>query len=290
VSELDLIGAFQEILRERGGLIELGSGDDAAVVASAGARAVVSVDAVVDGVHFELGTHSWADVGHKALATALSDLAAMGVQAGEGFVALGLPEDSDEEDVRELARAMEELAESTGTSVIGGDVTRSPVLFAAVTVIGWANVGEPVVRRDGAAPGDLVGVTGTLGGGADLGSGRGRRPEPRLAWGLALARAGVSAMIDVSDGIATDARHLASRSGVCLRIDLDRLPLAEGVTDRLAAASFGDDYELLFTAPPGAQEEVELSAAITWIGEVVSGSGLEMTHRGEAVEVTGYEH
>ena len=287
MSELDLIRAFQSILRERGGRIEIGSGDDAAVV-RAGERAVVSVDAVVEGVHFRLDTHSWADVGHKALATALSDLAAMGVAPGEAYVALGLPESAGEDDVLDLARAMEALAERTGTTVAGGDVTRSPVLFLAVTVTGWAAGGDPVVKRAGARPGDLVGVTGVLGGAADLGSERARRPEPRLEWGAALARAGVTAMIDVSDGVATDARHVAERSGVAVAVDLERLPLAPGVADPRAAASAGDDYELLFTAPPGF--EPPAGVELTWIGRVRDGSGLELTLNGEPVELSGYEH
>jgi thiamine-monophosphate kinase len=289
MGELDLIKAFQALLGDRGGRIEVGSGDDAAVV-RAGARAVVSVDAVVDGVHFELGTHSYADVGHKALATALSDLAAMGVGPGEAYVALGVPEETPEADVVELAQAMEELARSTGTTVAGGDVTRSPVLFVTVTVTGWADVGDPVARRDGASDGDLVGVTGTLGGAARLDSERQRRPQPRLDWGLALARAGVTAMIDVSDGIATDARHIAERSGVCLHVDLDLLPLADGASDPREAATFGDDYELLFTAPPGARAAVERAAEVTWIGHVSRGSGLALKHRGQPVELTGYQH
>jgi thiamine-monophosphate kinase len=285
VAELELIHAFRRLLRERGGRIELGSGDDAAVV-RAGARAVVSVDAVVEGVHFELSTHSWGDVGHKALATALSDLAAMGVPAGEAYVALGLPPDAAEDDVLAFARAMEALAERTGTTVAGGDVTRSPVLFAAVTVTGWAGEGDPVVRRDGARAGDLLGVTGVLGGAADLTSERARRPEPRLEEGVALARAGVTAMIDVSDGIATDARHLAERSGVAVHVELERLPLAPGVDDPGLAASAGDDYELLFTAPPGFDPPL----AVTWIGNIRKGSGLAITHSGAPVELSGYEH
>ena len=287
MSELDLIRAFQSILRERGGRIEIGSGDDAAVV-RAGERAVVSVDAVVEGVHFRLDTHSWADVGHKALATALSDLAAMGVAPGEAYVALGLPESAGEDDVLELARAMEALAERTGASVAGGDVTRSPVLFLAVTVTGWAAAGDPVVSRAGARPGDLVGVTGVLGGAADLASERARRPEPRLEWGAALARAGVTAMIDVSDGVATDARHVAERSGVAVAVELERLPLALGVADPRVAASAGDDYELLFTAPPGF--EPPAGVELTWIGQVRDGSGLELTLDGQPVELSGYEH
>jgi len=287
MDELDLIRAFQRVLGERGGRIEVGSGDDAAVV-RAGERAVVSVDAVVEGVHFELSTHSYGDVGHKALATALSDLAAMGVPAGEAYVALGLPAGTPDDDVLELARAMEELAERTGTSVVGGDVTRAPILFLAVTVTGWAAAGDPVVRRSGARPGDLVGVTGSLGGAADLSSERARRPEPRLEWGQALARAGVTSMIDLSDGVATDARHLAEQSGVAIAIQLERLPLADGVTDPVLAATAGDDYELLFTAPPGF--EAEAPVPITWIGRAKRGSGLAIEHGTEPTELSGYEH
>ncbi|MFL5896814.1 MAG: thiamine-phosphate kinase [Thermoleophilaceae bacterium] len=285
MAERDLIRLLEALLGERSGRLELGSGDDAAIV-RAGGRSVVSVDAVVDGVHFERSTHSFADIGHKALATALSDLAAMGAEPGEAYVALGLPADVGAEDVAELARAMEALAERTRTTIAGGDITRAPVLFLAVTVVGWLDDADPAVRRDGAQPGDRVGVTGTLGGAADLASERARRPEPQLELGRFLARAGVTSMIDVSDGIATDARHLAERSGVRIRVELERLPLADGVDDPAVAASAGDDYELLFTAPA----DFDAPESVTWIGTVEDGSGLELSRGGAPVDLTGYEH
>ena len=285
MGELDLIRTFQRILGERGDRLELGSGDDAAVV-RASDRAVVSTDAVVEGVHFDLATYSYADVGHKALATALSDLAAMGVGPGEAYAVLGVPEATEPRRLVELAEAMEVLADQTGVTVAGGDVTRAPTLFIAVTVIGWATDADPVIGRDGAQPGDRVGVTGALGGAADLTSERARRPMPRFDIGPALARAGVTAMIDVSDGIATDARHLAERSGVRIAIELERLPLAPGVTDPIVAATAGEDYELLLTAPPG----LAVPGDVTWIGAVSEGAGLELTHEGEPLELSGYEH
>jgi thiamine-monophosphate kinase len=131
----------------------------------------------------------------------------------------------------------------------------------------------------------MVGVTGTLGGAADLSSERARRPEPQLEAGRALALAGATSMIDLSDGIATDARHLAERSGVQIQIQLERLPLSPGV-DPVVAATAGDDYELLFTAPAGFEPPVP----VTWIGAAEEGSGLVLRHRGEPVELTGYEH
>lgn len=301
MSELDLIAAFQRLVAPRGGRVIRGPGDDAAVV-RAGEVAVTSVDSVVDGVHFERATHTPADIGHKALATALSDLAATAAEPGEAYVALGVPPGFGEADATALVEAMEALCERTATTIAGGDVTASPVLFVSVTVTGWASEGDPLPGRDGARVGDRVGVTGELGGsgmGLELLHGREAgldahlrealvrrhvRPEPRLAAGRALARAGVTAMIDVSDGVATDARHIAAASGVGIAIELDRLPLADGVADARFAATAGDDYELLFTAPPGAG--ISIPERTTWIGEVVEGSGATFDGR----ELRGYEH
>lgn len=283
MGELELIRTFQRILGERGDRLEIGSGDDAAVVRGDD-RAVVSVDAVVEDVHFALSTHSYGDVGHKALATAMSDLAAMGVAPSEAYVALGLGKASAA-DLQELAEAIEQLADRSGVTVAGGDVVAAPLLFVSVTVVGWASAHDPIATRSGARPGDRVGVTGTLGGAADLRSERARRPCARLDLGPALAAAGVTSMIDVSDGIATDARHLAGQSGVHIDIELERLPLAGDVDPRVAATA-GEDYELLFTAPP----ELELPGDITWIGSVSEGDGVGLSLRGEPVDLTGYEH
>jgi thiamine-monophosphate kinase len=250
---------------------------------------VTTIDAVVDGVHFSLATHSPGDVGHKALATALSDVAAMGASAGEAYVALGLPAGFG--GAGELVDAMESLAAACGCTIAGGDVTGSPVLFVTVSVNGWAASADELVLRSGARPGDLVGVTGELGGSA-LGltlpepNERHRRPMPRLAEGRALAPL-VTAMIDVSDGIATDAAHIADESGVKLVIELEKLPRAPGATVEMAAAG-GDDYELLFTCPPTAPHAPEY---VTWIGRVEAGEGVELLDAaGEPVALAGFEH
>jgi thiamine-monophosphate kinase len=286
-------------------------GDDCAVLRADGVAAV-SVDAMADGTHFRLG-HGWTarDAGHRALAAALSDLAAMGAEPGEAFLSVVLPEALGDDDVLELHAGAEALAAECGVTIAGGDLVAGPALTIAVTVIGWAADASALVGRDGARAGDLVGVTGDLGAAAaGLAALEGRvpagpverhlRPRPRLEAGRALAAAGVGAMLDVSDGVALDARRLAEASGVRLELDTDALPVAPataevaralGVPAAELAATGGEDFELLFCAPVAARAAAEAAADVTWIGRAAPGvPGVQWRGDPSAAHWRGFEH
>jgi thiamine-monophosphate kinase len=269
------------------GRVVVGGGDDAAVTAPAGVTAT-SVDAFVEGVHFRRDTAPLDAIGHKAMAAALSDLAAMGAAPGEAYVQLGIPPDFGEPEGLAVAKGLGRAAAASGAIVAGGDLTSAPVLMLAVTVVGHAASAEDLVTRSGARPGDIVAVTGELGGAA---AGLLALERPDVA-GLALAASGASAMIDVSDGLGGDARHVARSSQAALLIDLERVPVQPGVLEVAAAArvdhwdlvaSGGEDYELLVTLPPdrldAARSAVEATGiALSPIGEARAGGEVSLRH------------
>jgi thiamine-monophosphate kinase len=253
-----------------GGVV-LGIGDDAAVLDDG---TVVSTDVLIDGVHFELGRSSARDIGHRAATANLSDLAAMGARPVALLAAFGLPAGFD--DAAEIAAGMGEH----GVPVAGGDLSRSPILVVSVTALGRA---ERPVLRSGGRPGDLLAVTGRLGGQAA--SGYAGRVVPRSEEGCALATV-ATAMIDLSDGIASDAGRLARASGVGAVVELERLPRAPGATTEQAATG-GEDYELLVALPAG----VEAPVPLTVVGRLTEGRDVLLVDAtGVAQALRGWDH
>jgi len=265
-----------ELLRELERL-QLVSGQDAEGAVLAGGR-VATVDILAEGVHFRLDWTSFHDLGYKAVAVNLSDLAAMGAEPDGLLVGLGAPTEAALEDVVALYAGFVEA----GVRVVGGDMTRSPFWFLSVTAFGAS---ERVPGRAGAVPGDVLVVTGPLGASAagryvlEHGSkgfdelvGAHRRPPLRLEEGRALARV-AHAMVDLSDGIGSDAGRIAERSGCKVVLDVDAIPKApriEEVAD-LPFWALGEDYELLAALAPSDAE----ASRLTVVGRVEEGSGVE---------------
>jgi thiamine-monophosphate kinase len=267
LSELGEVGLLAEL--ERRGLAR-GIEHDAAEL---GDGLVVTQDALVEGVHFRRDWTSFRELGYRAAAVNLSDLAACGAEPDALLVTLAAPAELELVDVLELYEGLNE----PGVPIAGGDTTSAPQLALAVTAVGRS---DRVPGRAGAKPGDAVVVTGPLGGaGAAFREGRHARPPLRLEEGRRLA-AVAHALTDVSDGLAVDAGHLAARSGCRIVLDLEHVPLAPGAT--VEDLGFGEDYELLAATPDPHGFPV--------IGRCVEGEDVEIRLRGELVNLAGWEH
>jgi thiamine-monophosphate kinase len=253
---------------ERRGLAQ-GIEHDAAVVEGL----VVTQDMLVESVHFRFDLLGWHELGARAAAVNISDLAASGADPLALLVSLGLPPETELDDVLEFYAGLNER----GVPVRGGDTTRADRVFLSVTALGRS---ERMPGRAGAKPGDAVLVTGPLGA-AGVAFRNGALPAvpSRVEDGKRLAQV-ATAMLDISDGLAPDAGHIAERSGVRLAIELERVPLAEGA--ELDDVGFGEDYELLATTPDPLGFPV--------IGRVEQGEGVVLTLRGEPCSLAGWEH
>ena len=278
------------------------TGDDTAAWKTADSTELFTTDTVVEGVHFNRTTIPWRDLGWKSLASNISDIAAMGGLPLYALVTLGLASDTEIEDVQELYRGILQVGNEYGVSVVGGDVVRSPVVFVTVGLTG-VHPGQSMLRS-AARAGDQVAVTGFLGGsggGLKLSLGPGpdsdlhpngvslqaaeylhqchRRPEPAVAQGRALAGSGVTAAIDVSDGLADDLSKLCLASGLAARLYTEQVPVHPML--RLAfpdsfmdlALNGGEDYVLLFAANPELMDRVitRLPSEAAVIGEMLAG-------------------
>lgn len=284
-SEFEIIRRFFE-RRAKGAV--LGVGDDAALVRpSPGMELAIATDVLLEGRHFRAGADPRA-LGHKSLAVNLSDMAAMGAAPRWATLGIALPE-ADEAWLAAFAEGLFALAERFGVDLIGGDTTRGP-LNICIAIVGEVPPGEALLRS-GARPGDDLWVSGELGGAAlalehpEIAPALERleRPEPRVALGIAL-RGLASAAIDVSDGFAQDLGHVLERSGCGARVDYARLPkaaafaaLGEAALERRCVLSGGDDYELVFTAPPARRGEIEslarrLDLPLARVGTIVAGA------------------
>jgi thiamine-monophosphate kinase len=320
VSELGEFGLIDLLAKMAGGGDErllIGIGDDAAAWQGDDSIQLASVDSFVEGVHFTPETTPWPEVGWKALAVNLSDIAAMGGIPRYALVALSLPDDSQVEDVAALYSGMLKLARQYGVTIVGGDISRAPLVAIAITILGSSPT-QQILTRSSARPGDIVAVTGKLGAAAAgmevLKHKRHLDPEaethlknaflhptPRIAEGLLLVEQGVKTAIDISDGLVADLGQICKASKVGARIEVERVPVEPAVKTAFGeralelALSGGEDYELLFTASAEIVDKVKKAAScpVTAIGEITAGKGVTLVDKEGnpfALKKVGWEH
>jgi thiamine-monophosphate kinase len=308
-AEFDRIRGIMRLLGNR----SAGLGDDCGLIREGDEFFALSTDVSVEQVHFRLEWIGLEEVGWRATAAALSDLAAEGAEPVGLLSAVTMPSAAGEPELLELMSGVGAAAGFARAPVLGGDLSTGPVWSLAITVVGRTRA--PITRA-GAQPGDRLWVTGALGGARaaleawkrnEVPSSETRarfaHPEPRIAAGRWLVRHGAHAMIDLSDGLGGDARHLAAASGVQVEIDLETLPIAAGVPAEAErrrispgefAAEAGEDYELLVVLPPrfdGPDEFVrECGIGLTRIGSVGEGSGARFLSAGREIGLKGFDH
>jgi thiamine-monophosphate kinase len=325
IGEFGAIARIKEASGKPGRDVTVGIGDDAAAVRPGEDGLVLATtDMLLEGVHFELAYTTFRQLGYKALAVNVSDIAAMGGRPRHYLVSLALSPRTRVEDLDALVRGMEDAGKEYGAALIGGDTCSSPgPLVISITLLGTVKEGGAALRR-GARPGDDIYVTGALGdsaAGLDIlkAGGRWKRsgtrsylvsrhltPTPRAAAGRLLGEGGLaSSMIDVSDGFSSDLMHILEESGVGAVVHPENLPVSGELLKYAGAAGAlkyalhgGEDYELIFTARPGASEDVKAlekkaGTAFTLIGRVTREKGALLESKGggrRALRPKGYEH
>lgn len=291
IGEFGLIDYIKKSVRASSQVI-LGIGDDAAVYqTTAGTDQLITTDAIVEGVDFDLKKTTLFLVGRKALAINLSDIAAMGGVPKHAVVTLIMPRNMGLAQVKEFFRGLKKIADQFKVNLIGGDISRGPKLICSIAVIGEVRKNS-FVTRTGAKPGDLIAVTGTFGGSI---LGRHASFPPRVQEGQFLAQHGVSSMIDVSDGLIQDLNHLVSENNLGYDLDLNAIPINSAAqklskkTKKTAldhALTDGEDFELLFTTSQKKwnillkQWSRKFKTQVTIIGKITRNSKNRMNHKG----------
>ena len=325
VSELGEFGLIELLSKMVGALPDsqllIGIGDDAAAWYGDASIQLATVDCFIQDVHFSLNTASWNELGWKALAANLSDIAAMGGVPRYALVSLALPHYTEVDDVTALYKGMTELAQQYGVAIVGGDISSAPLVAITITILGSArNKGKHILTRSAARPGEQVAVTGYLGAAAAGSEMLAKRlnfnpeattclrdaflhPHPRLVEGELLVDQGVKTAIDISDGLISDLKQICKASQVGARIEVERVPVEPTVRanfgDRALelALSGGEDYELLFTASTEVIDKVRTAAScpITVIGEIITdkiGEVILVDRKGNPFNLAkaGWEH